>query len=921
MSPTRRKSKKSAASVAAVAVRDEAARLRTLLDYAILDTPPEAAFERIARIAAHFLGMPIATVTFIDENRQWFKAACGLDVRETARDISFCHYAIQSDEVMVVPDATLDARFANNPLVAGQPFVRFYAGAPLRAPNGHNLGTLCVIDHRPRELNAADIRTLRELAATVVNELELRRAAADLRLQIAERERAERALAEALRSVESQVQARTAELSRRNDQLRAEMASRREAETALRESELHFRELAENIKDLFWMCSADASRILYVSPAYEMIWGRPPGPLASLSQTWLDAIHPDDRDRVSKRMAERAIAGRGDIEYRVVRPDGSECWLHDRAFPIRDDHGQIRRLAGFVADITERKRQEALTALRARQQQAVAELGESALKGAEITELFSEACRVVRDTLGVDFSGVAEHDSDKGVFVSRAAAGTPDGKLPEVEIPDGTASGSGYALLTGEPVVIEDAETEKRFQVSRWSRKRGARSGIIVLIGGDGTRLPTYGTFSVFSRVLRSFSRDDVFFLQGVANVLAAAISRRRGEEALRVAKEEAELANSAKSSFLSRMSHELRTPLNAILGFSQLLQMDATTERQQECIKHVLAGGNQLLTMIDDVLDISRLELGHGTLTPDAVDPRGAIAASISLLRSLAAPRRVTVELEDSPAAGRAVLVNRQRLNQVLLNLLSNAVKYNRPGGRVTVSCRVMPAARLRISVADTGSGIAPEDLARLYVPFDRLGAERTDVPGTGLGLALCKNLVEAQGGEIGVESTVGEGSTFWIQVPLAPPAPPTKAATATAEPEPHLPPPLPSRRTARRRTRTILYVEDNASNLRLIERLLQRHPGVRLLTATLGREGLELARRRRPDLILLDLHLPDLSGREVIGMLRGDPDTRAIPVVVVSADALPTSIEELRAAGARHYLTKPVDVHRLMELLTELA
>ena len=596
--------------------------------------------------------------------------------------------------------------------------------------------------------------------------------AADLRLQVAERERAERALGEALRSVESQVQARTAELSRRNDQLHAEIASRREAETALRASELHFHEMAENINDLFWMCTADASEILYVSPAFEMIWGRPAGPLGTLTQTWRDAIHPDDRALVQKRLTEHAVAGRGDIEYRIVRPDSSECWVYDRVFPIRDDTGQIYRLAGIVADITERKRQETLVALRARQQQAVAELGESALKGTEVAELLGEACRVVTDTLGIDFSGVAEHVPDRGVFVSRAAAGIPDGKLPHVEMPDGMASGSGYALLTGEPVVIEDAETENRFQVSRWSRKRGARSGIVVLIGGDGTRLPTYGTFSVFSRALRRFSRDDVFFLQGVANVLAAAITRRRGEEALRVAKEEAELANSAKSSFLSRMSHELRTPLNAILGFSQLLQMDAATERHQECVKHVLAGGNQLLTMIDDVLDISRLELGHGTLTPDAVEPREAIAASIHMVRSLAAPRRVTVELEDNPAAGRAVLVNRQRLNQILINLLSNAVKYNRSGGRVTVSCRVMPAARLRIAVADTGQGIAPEDFTRLYVPFDRLGAERTDVPGTGLGLALCKNLVEAQGGEIGVESTVGEGSTFWIQVPLAPPA-----------------------------------------------------------------------------------------------------------------------------------------------------
>ena len=753
------------------AVREEAARLCALHEHAVLDTPPEPAFERIVRLAARFLQMPVALVSFVDQDRQWFKAVCGLEVRETPRRVSFCAHAIEGEDVMVVPDATRDPRFADNPLVTGQPFLQFYAGAPLRTADGRKLGTLCVLDHRPREFDEAGRQILRELAATVIDELELRRVAAALRLQVAQRERAERKLAEALRSVESQVVARTAELSRRNDQ-----------------------------------------------------------------------------------------------------------------------------------------------------QQVVAGLGALALAGGEVDALLAVACRRVKDTLGIDFCGVAEHQPARGVFVTRCLAGVPAGESPPVEMPNGTASGSGYAVLTGEPVIIEDAATETRFKLSQWSLRSGARSGIVVLIGGDGTHLPTYGVFNVFSRARRAFSPDDVFFLQGVANVLAAAISRRRGEEALRVAKEESELANSAKSSFLSRMSHELRTPLNAILGFSQILQMDATTERQQECLKHVLTSGQQLLALIDDVLDISRLELVGGTLATDAVVPREALSLCIDLIRPLAAPRAVTVALVDSPDLDCAVLVHGRRFQQMMLNLLANAVKYNRPGGRVTVSCRVMPAARLRVAVTDTGPGIAPTNLARLFVPFDRLGAERTDVPGTGLGLALCKNLAEAQGGEIGVESTVGTGSTFWIQLPLAPPAPPALLPTANPAAGVH-PPRPPARRVPRRRARTILYVEDNVSNLRLIERLLQRRPGIRLLSATLAREGLELARRRRPDLILLDSHLPDLSGLEVIAALRADPATRAIPVVVVSADALPASIEALRAAGARHYLTKPLDVHRLVELLTELA
>ncbi len=445
-------------------------------------------------------------------------------------------------------------------------------------------------------------------------------------------------------------------------------------------------------------------------------------------------------------------------------PDKSQAQTRTAELSQRND--QLR------AEVASRR--EAETSLRARQQQVVAELGTSALAGGEVDALLREAVRVVQETLASDFCGVVEHLPGRGVFVIRAIHGDLAGLPTPREIPDGPmGSGSGYALHTAQPVIVTDTENETRFEVSRWIRRSGARAAITVPIGGGATRLPGYGTFNVFSRAPRAFSPDDVFFLQGVANVLAAAVSRRRGEEALRLAKEEAEFANSAKSSFLSRMSHELRTPLNAILGFSQLLQMDVTTRRQRECVEQVLTSGQQLLALIDDVLDISRLEPGHGTLAPAAVVPREAIAAAIRLVRPLAAPGRVVVSLEDHPDAGQAVFIDRERLHQILSHLLSNAVKYNRPGGRVTVSCRLLPAARLRIAVADTGPGVASADLARLFVPFDRLGAERTDVPGTGLGLALCKNLVEAQGGQIGVESTVGKGSVFWIQVPLAPPDP----------------------------------------------------------------------------------------------------------------------------------------------------
>jgi PAS domain S-box-containing protein len=381
---------------------------------------------------------------------------------------------------------------------------------------------------------------------------------------------------------------------------------------------------------------------------------------------------------------------------------------------------------------------------------------------------------------------------------------------------------------------------------------------------------------------------------------------RKRAEEEVRQAKDEAERANLAKSEFLSRMSHELRTPLNAILGFGQLLEMDRLPPEHQESVSQILKAGRHLLDLINEVLDISRIEAGGLTLSPEPVRIADALSDALELIRPLAAARGIGISI-DNRVDGHHVRADRQRLKQVLLNLLSNAVKYNAEGGHVTLSC-TEDDGLMRIGVTDTGSGIAPEEMGRVFSPFDRLGRQEGDVEGTGLGLALSKGLMEAMGGRLDVESAPGEGSTFTVELPLAE----SPLALLDAHPAESVETQAPLAGQ-----QTILYIEDNLSNLKLIERLFERRPQVRLLPTMQATQGIELARQHLPALILLDLHLPDMGGEEALRRLRADPLTRQIPVIVVSADATSGNTRRLLEAGASDYLTKPLDMTRFLDVI----
>ena len=358
-------------------------------------------------------------------------------------------------------------------------------------------------------------------------------------------------------------------------------------------------------------------------------------------------------------------------------------------------------------------------------------------------------------------------------------------------------------------------------------------------------------------------------------------------------------------------MSHELRTPLNAILGFGQLLERQNPTDSQRTRVGHIISAGRHLLSLINEVLDISRIEAGKLQLSLEPVCLADALEEALSLMRPLAAERGT--ELSTSSEVDRTdyVMADRQRFKQVLLNLLTNAVKYTLPGGRVTVSYSSAGPATMRILVEDTGTGISEEKLARLFIPFDRLGAEQTSIEGTGLGLALCQRLMHAMNGTIGANSVPNKGTTFWVELARA--ESPLARVASVKLTSPHFNDALDVRR------RTILYVEDNLSNLTLIEQMLAEDTATKLITAMQGQLGIELARQHAPDVILLDLHLPDLPGWEVLSRLKRDDSTSDIPVVVISADATSRQIKRLMAAGASAYLTKPLDMQEFFRVIEQ--
>jgi len=438
---------------------------------------------------------------------------------------------------------------------------------------------------------------------------------------------------------------------------------------------------------------------------------------------------------------------------------------------------------------------------------------------------------------------------------------------------------------------LDVATAEGRCQDEGWRTRK------------DGSRF--------WANVVTTAIRDQAGTLRGFAKLTRDLTERRQVEADLTNAKAAAETANLAKSDFLSGMSHELRTPLNAILGFGQLMESDSPppSPAQKASIEQILHAGWYLLDLINEILDLALIESGKLSLSPEPMSLRDVMLECKTMIEPQATKRGIHMTFPefDGPYF---IDADRTRVKQILINLFSNAIKYNKEDGTVVVGCTASTRDRVRVTVTDSGAGLPPDKLVQLFQPFNRLG-QQANIEGTGIGLVVTKRLVELMGGAIGVKSTVGTGSVFWFELvsTAAPGLPDEVEAPKSVEPG----------SPGDELLRTVLYVEDNPANLQLVEQLIARRPGMRLLAAADADTGVEIARMRQPDVILMDINLPGISGIEALAILRRDPTTASIPVVALSANAIPRDIEKGLEAGFCRYLTKPIKVHEFMDALDE--
>jgi PAS domain S-box-containing protein len=606
-------------------------------------------------------------------------------------------------------------------------------------------------------------------------------------------------------------------------------------------------------------------QLTYVNQAFLADWGYESGDeLIGTPATdyWADA-------RKATEVVEALHhSGHWKGELHAVRKDGTTFPAKVSASIVADDRGHPLCMMSIFEDITKQK-------------QAEAELKER-----------EKQLRLIADTVPAFVSYV---DSDQRYVFNNKQSEQWLGQAPSVT----------------QGKYIKDVLGDDLYQAIKPYVNR-ALSGENVSY--DGSYVRETGEQVYFNAIYTPHISDDGVIL-GFYALVTDITQRKLVEQQLTDAKEQAEQANKAKSQFLSRMSHELRTPLNSILGFTQLLQDDSDevgAAQYHEWTNQILRSGWHLLELINQVLDLSAVEADRVELNMEDISLSERISDSVAMLRPLAEKRSITIEFSDQQCASLFVRADATRLKQVLLNLLSNAIKYNRDGGEVRVGCEKLADKRVRIYVTDTGSGIAEDDMAIIFEPFNRLYLKTYAVEGTGIGLTVCKQLVELMGGVIGVESTFGQGSTFWIELEGSRNTKGVRQVTT----------PLPDMQVGKDagNRHIILYIEDSPSHLRLVQDIFAKHASFQLLSAHTPRLGLELARARLPELVLLDICLPDMDGYEVLRQLKASEETRDIPVIALSAGAMSHEIENGLRAGFRRYLTKPINVVELRQVVNEI-
>jgi len=635
-------------------------------------------------------------------------------------------------------------------------------------------------------------------------------------------------------------------------------------------TDLPFRDLVDSAPDGVIVCDQQG-RIVLVNAEAERIFGYASNELVGQG---LDILIPE---RVRAQHAHHVAGFTGAPSLRPMgigrelvgrRKDGVEVPVEISLSPVRTAKGLL--VTAGIRDVTERRRLER--------------------ENRRANAYLVSAVDSVRDA----FALFDEHD--RVVMVNSTARQLLGGAT------GGTIIGMKFDQLLDQALRagMFDFSNETREALhARWLAYHHAPSGVLEVRTGTGrylrvneSKTAEHGTVSTIADVT-----DDVL----------------RADE-LRSAREAAEAASAAKSEFLSSMSHELRTPLNSILGFAQLLERDRKRpldERQVERLQHVLRGGEHLLRLIDDVLDLSRIEAGQIMISPEPVNVREVLDDVINTLAPMAERSGIAIAPGESVELPR-VLADRTRLAQILMNFGSNAIKYGRPGGRVTFALAQRDPASVRITVIDDGIGIPPDKQAKVFEPFQRAGQETGPIEGTGIGLTITKRLAEMMKGHVGFTSEVDRGSQFWVELPVHRRATGEQLPVATATG----PSPL-ATGTGRYK---IVYIEDNPSNIAFMEDLVGELPSVELVTAPTAEIGIELVRAHRPDVVIMDINLPGMSGFDAMQRLREWPETRDIPVIGLSAAALQKDTKRASKAGFYRYLTKPVKVAELTSVLEEL-
>ena len=588
-------------------------------------------------------------------------------------------------------------------------------------------------------------------------------------------------------------------------------------------------------------------------------------------------MHPDDREFAIEAARQHLRTGKPlDVSYRIRTKSGDYIWTQVRADSLRDENGQATIMSGVNFDITEIKKVEAA-------------LRESEARQVRIIQASSD--------------GIWEWYADRGGFhFSHRCWET----LGYDDLDDVLTEGEDRLIIWRKHIYPLD--------LSKFD------SALVEHLAGRAPFDVEYRLITTQNEIRWIRSRGRAVFNEKGQPIMMSGSNMditevKRAEERVIQAKEQAEKANRAKSEFLSSMSHELRTPLNAILGYTQLFEYDGNLKPQQiDNVREIRRAGEHLLQLINDVLDLAKIESGNMTVSLEPVLVSRLITECFTLVQPQADAKGVRLSSLLAEFSDTYVIADHVRFKQALLNLLSNAVKYNYVGGEVEVKLVAQPGQQLRISVRDTGRGIPLQRQSEVFQPFNRLSAENTTIEGSGVGLVITKQLVEMMQGRLDFTSAEGMGTTFWIDLPMATEWN-AESTVRTISSQDYTPAILNVQRRCK-----VLYVEDNPTNVRLLQQIFARYPQLELDIAEEAFLGIYKARSLLPDLVILDINLPGMDGYDVLSVLKTDPDTRGIPVVGLSANAMPYDIERGRSAGFFDYLTKPVDIHRLIDVFNKL-